>query len=461
VPPNRDEEEQAACLQAHLQHKTLSNELSVSTQLANTDAFKVLEQKMIRVHAKVRNAILKAIPAHLHKTVMRRQPPRPNTTTLAPPSSESKAGMETATDGVVGVQPPPLTSSDSIGTDQDLREWVLPHQAGGRCTLNTLGSTLIKSLHNSLDSTPAPEPFRGGKSHVGLETLDNTLPNASADDAVDAASKGCIHTRLVVFGGSMTWGVDAVAPAFRPMCPGCADPRKPSTPDASRDFKQRTTSNATMQREAGAKIADTPAAADHPDSSTDGSFNAWPLLKDPEVPEGLNKFANEPHCCAWPNFLRRALTETLPADKADWLTVVNLAVPATSTGWLKNQIASLVDTIPGGALSECDVVLMDFSVNDADARSLYEDNEDNLVNALVDVHDRLAPTPLIVLQAYPFDRRQDRWGKRRTSADFSYQRAYQEAGRRRPSMLVVDLASFWNDAGVHVDMVWNSVSDMI
>ena len=82
--------------------------------------------------------------------------------------------------------------------------------------------------------------------------------------------------------------------------------------------------------------------------------------------------------------------------------MVNLAVPATSTAWLQTQVSGLSSMVPGGPLTKCDLVLLDYSVNDADAKALYADDEKNLVDALLAVHDAVHPTPMVLLQAYPW-----------------------------------------------------------
>jgi hypothetical protein len=78
--------------------------------------------------------------------------------------------------------------------------------------------------------------------------------------------------RVVIFGGSMTWGKDAVWPEFRPFCPGCADTRQPK-----------------------AKLLPT----------RSGSQTG---------------FAELPHCCSWPGFLQRYVSAAFGSR------VVNMAV---------------------------------------------------------------------------------------------------------------------------------------
>lgn len=135
--------------------------------------FAELEKKMVRSHARMRDAINKAIPTALQKAV-------------------------------VGVQ-------------------------GAACTTKEFRKVLFKK-DGSTD---------GGGGHSG--------------------GGACNRTRLVIFGGSMTWGRDAVFPAFRPMCPGCSDPRIGVNIDGDV----------------------------HPDAHEDGGAHV----------AGLEIFTNKPHCC--------------------------------------------------------------------------------------------------------------------------------------------------------------------
>jgi hypothetical protein len=75
------------------------------------------------------------------------------------------------------------------------------------------------------------------------------------------------------------------------------------------------------------------------------------------------------------------------------------------------------------------LVLLDYSVNDADAKALYGNDERQLVAALLEVHDKVLPATMLLIQSYPFEGRQDRWGKRASSVNFSYTRAYKDAGQ--------------------------------
>ena len=53
------------------------------------------------------------------------------------------------------------------------------------------------------------------------------------------------------------------------------------------------------------------------------------------------------------------------------MTVTNLAVPATSAGWLSEQVFGILASLDFN-VSACDLVLLDYSVNDADAKALYD-----------------------------------------------------------------------------------------
>ena len=294
-----------------------------------TDTFKVLEAKMVRSHAKMRNAVNKAIPLHLHNAIVNMQ--------------------------------------------------------GTACSHRGLMEVLFPPSQPQLPPHP---PTADGP------------PSPAGEHAV------CTRTRIVIFGGSMTWGRDAVYPEFRPMCPGCTDPR-----------------------EKGWK----------------GGL---------KTPPGLNVFTNEPHCCSWPNFLARALDDAF-SNTSHRIQLINLAVPATSTAWLQSQVSGLASIVPGGPLTPCDLVLLDYSVNDADAKALYADQEENLVDALVAVHDALRPTPMVILQAYPWGGRQDRWGARASSANFSYSNAYRKAAAlRKETMPLLDLSSFLMHAGRDAELLW-------
>ena len=52
----------------------------------------------------------------------------------------------------------------------------------------------------------------------------------------------------------------------------------------------------------------------------------------------------------------------------------------------------------GGPATACDAIVLDYSVNDADAKMLYHDNETELANVLATVVAKVAPAPVIVLQ---------------------------------------------------------------
>ena len=81
------------------------------------------------------------------------------------------------------------------------------------------------------------------------------------------------------------------------------------------------------------------------------------------------------------------------------LQVHNMAIPATSTGWLAEQANAIVRSLDF-ALTERDLVLLDFSVNDADAKALYHDDEANLVAAIGAVAAKLSPVPVALISMY-------------------------------------------------------------
>lgn len=192
--------------------------------------------------------------------------------------------------------------------------------------------------------------------------------------------------RVIVFGGSMTFGTEPMKKVRR-SCPGC--------PHAS-----------TMKTAKG------------------------------------RIYGDAPHCCSWPRFVDRwfsaaAANGSVLHARAE---VVNLAVPASSTAWLAPQVLHILSSLPGGPATACDLVLIDYSVNDADAKVLYHDNETGLASALAMVVAKVAPAPVIVLQTYPHGVRQDRWGKRAPDSGFDYRRAYQSAAAAGGAVLL-DISS--------------------
>jgi hypothetical protein len=149
--------------------------------------------------------------------------------------------------------------------------------------------------------------------------------------------------RVIVFGGSMTYGTEPMKHVRR-SCPGC--------PHAS-----------TMTTAKG------------------------------------RIYGDAPHCCSWPRFVDRwfaaAASKGVLKTRPD---VVNLAVPASSSAWLAPQVLHILSSLPGGPATACDVVVLDYSVNDADAKVLYHDNETELAHVLATVVAKVAPAPVIVVQ---------------------------------------------------------------
>lgn len=184
--------------------------------------------------------------------------------------------------------------------------------------------------------------------------------------------------RILIFGGSMTWGTEPMK-RVRRTCPGC------------------------------------PPAAD--------------LIKG-------RVFADSAHCCSWPKFLQRWLDDSIESGLVAGTRpiIINLAVPASSTGWLAPQVRHILEGVEGGPLTECDLVLLDYSVNDAAAKELYADNETELETALLQVISRVAPAPIILMPWYPHRVRMDRWGSRLPGADFDYRRPYAAAARKSGSI---------------------------
>lgn len=170
--------------------------------------------------------------------------------------------------------------------------------------------------------------------------------------------------RILVFGGSMTYGVEPMKSVHR-TCPGC------------------------------------------------------PAIKDMKPNLDGKVFGESPHCCSWPRFLERWLPKAYPSANVE---LINLAVPATSSLWLSEHVNHVVRSLDT-RLTECDVVLLDYSVNDADARMLYNDNETALVTALERVAAKLRPAVPVLIESYPHARREDRWGKRASPTNSSFRSA--------------------------------------
>lgn len=144
---------------------------------------------------------------------------------------------------------------------------------------------------------------------------------------------------------------------------------------------------------------------------------------DDSHPAGLD--TSVPHCCGWPSILQRYLSRTVVPSSIEML---NLAVPATSTAWLSEMVTGMKRSLPGGPLSHCDIAVLDYSVNDANGGGLYDDDEEAVVAAITQVHDKLWPTPMLLVQTYPYNSRRDKAnGAEASAAHFSYARAYARA----------------------------------
>lgn len=184
--------------------------------------------------------------------------------------------------------------------------------------------------------------------------------------------------RILVFGGSMTWGTEPMK-RVRRTCPGCPPPS----------------------------------------GATKGKV-----------------FTDTPHCCSWPNFLQRWFNDLTDAGLIRIRpAVINLAVPASSTKWLASQVRHIIESTDGGMPTACDLVLLDYSVNDAAAKELYDNNETDLELAVRQVIAQVFPASVVIMPWYPFRVRQDRWGSRTPGAFFNYHRPYKEAARRSASLV--------------------------
>ena len=186
----------------------------------------------------------------------------------------------------------------------------------------------------------------------------NDNNKAPASRAMLEAAPPCNVSRIVIFGGSMTWGVDAAKPwtlnGARILCPGC-----PAEPD------------------------NTVTAPSHPADAASPPPAPQSQQQPPPPPRA---FSNQAHCCSWPSILSRFLRE---AGLEKEVPVYNLAVPATSMAWLADQVTELSSSLPGGSLNACDVALLDYSVNDANGQQLFDNDEGKLTSAVVAVYDKL------------------------------------------------------------------------
>jgi hypothetical protein len=54
------------------------------------------------------------------------------------------------------------------------------------------------------------------------------------------------------------------------------------------------------------------------------------------------------------------------------------------------------------------VALVDYSVNDANGGGLYDNDEGKVTDAIVTLNDKLWPTPMVLIQTYPYNSRVDK-----------------------------------------------------
>ena len=81
------------------------------------------------------------------------------------------------------------------------------------------------------------------------------------------------------------------------------------------------------------------------------------------------------------------------------------------------------------------------------------DSEENLVKALGVVRQKLFPTPVVLLETYPFMRRSDRWGKRKSSKAFSYHHAYARAAQLY-GIPLFNVSKVFEEANVSDAVLW-------
>lgn len=196
-----------------------------------------------------------------------------------------------------------------------------------------------------------------------------------------------------------------------------------------------------------------------------------------------NTQRTEPHCCGWTTTLKTFLRETgylressntqtnsSEGDDATAnqhaprppshshhhgmqagspvITLHNLAVPATSTKWLAHSITDLSSSLPGGALTTCDVAVVDYSVNDATS-VVYDNDNSKLAEAIVAVHDKLWPTPMLLVQTYPYAHRMESAKDKATwNASFDYSQAYKQATLAR-NFSFLNVSSILHNADVN------------
>ena len=152
---------------------------------------------------------------------------------------------------------------------------------------------------------------------------------------------------------------------------------------------------------------------------------------------------------AWPSFFARIMDEGF----GERVKVMNMAVPATSCKWLSHQARNVVKS-RGLVLTPCDIVLLDFSVNDADASNMYDNKESDLASSIVAIHEKLLPATTILLKTYPHGIRKDKHGPPRGTPEFLYHRAYEDVSARH-GIPLFDVAALFAASGIeHSTIRW-------